>query len=117
MLADVRADLLEAQGEREWRATHMAELDGHLYLMSATAISEHEDRATLDIATVPLIIIGTRMDKYFFDALETNYLIENIRPGPPAWKALCRFWTAPDMSSVSWSGARPSLAFNPCASP
>lgn len=78
MLADVRADLLEAQGEREWRATHMAELDGHLYLMSATAIGEHEDRATLDIATVPLIIIGTRMDKYFFDALETNYLIENI---------------------------------------
>lgn len=114
MLSDIRADLLIAQGAREWRATHMAELDGHLYLMSATVIGEHEDRSTLDISTAPLIIIGTRMDKYFFDALETNYLIENISVLPAGAASVEGSVPLTDVSGhvvgeLVWSPSQPGI--------
>ena len=78
----IRSDLISAQQDGRHAATHMATLNGHRYLMSATAMGEHEDRSQLDLGTVPIIIIGTRMDKYFFDDLERNYLVENINPLP-----------------------------------
>ncbi len=113
-LLQVRDDLLQAQASELWRATHMAELNGHLYLMSATAIGEHADRSALDITNAPLIIIGTRMDKYFFDELGTNYLLENIAMVPPGHLGVAGSVPLMDLQGhavgeLIWSPSQPGI--------
>ena len=87
-LVDMREDLQAGHPGHDYLASQYIRIDDRFYLISGTVIGEFDDRRVTDPVRAPLLIIGAELDKGFFNDMEAQFLIEEIRFVPGTGDAI-----------------------------